>query len=110
MAVPAPYIWPKVWDEATRKYLAERELAEKAHEHWYNKKRPNKDAQGIPPEMRDLGTFMAELEDQRKKFIGVADGSSIILDSMAAIAKPLHLLMSQAGDIAGMVSWIILGQ
>jgi glucan-binding YG repeat protein len=103
MAKPAQLTWPKVWDDATRKYLAQRELAEKAHDHWYKKNKIKKESQETPPEMRNLGAFMAELENQRKQFQGVQDGSSIILDSMAAIAAPLDLLMCQAGDIAGAV-------
>lgn len=103
MAEPAQLSWPKIWDDATRKYLAERDLAEKAHEHWYNKNQVKKEAQETPSEMRSLATFMAELENQRKKFQGVEKNASIVLDSMAAVAKPLDLLMHQAGDIAGMV-------
>lgn len=103
MAKAAQLTWPKVWDDATRKYLSERELAERANEHWYKKNKIRKDAQETPPEMRNLGAFMAELENQRKKFGVVADSSSMVLDSMAAIAAPLDLLMSQASDIAGAV-------
>jgi glucan-binding YG repeat protein len=105
MAKPGQSTWPKIWDDATRKYLAERELVEKAHEHWYNKNKIKKETQETPPEMRDLNAFMAELENQRKKFNVVTSGSSLILDSMAAIAAPLDLLMSQAGAIAGAVRW-----
>ncbi len=106
MAKPAQATWPKVWEDATRKYLAQRELAEKAHEHWYNKNKAKKVSQETPPEMKSLDAFMAELGKQRKKFQGVEEKSSIVLDAMAAMAQPLDLLMSQAGDIAGVVRWI----
>jgi len=104
MAEPVQLTWPKIWEDAVRIYREQRQAAKKAHEHWYNKNSKNKkESQETPPEMRNLDAFMAEIENQRKKFQGVEDKSSIVLDSMVAIAKPLDLLMGQAGDIAGMV-------
>jgi hypothetical protein len=79
-AKPAQPTWPKVWGDATRKYLDQRQLAEKAHEHLYNKSSNNrKESQETPPEMKNLGAFMAEIENQRMKFQGVEDKSSTVL-------------------------------
>jgi hypothetical protein len=100
MANPEQLTWPKIWDEATRKYIQELQNHEDKHKHWFHDK---KNIEDTLPVIKTLDAFKGEIERQRKLFGKVQDNASTVLDSMVAIAQPLDMLMSQAGAIAGMV-------